>query len=98
MITENCPPWCVADHPEPGEAHRSSGSTVPVVAWVRSVARAEDLVLEVRQSDDDPTPWCYLGDGMDQHLELSLESARRLSHELMDFLARLDGGPGPVSP
>lgn len=91
MTTDNfaahrkpCPPWCVADHfaeDEPGQRrHRSRARTVAATQapTKRGGVRVGEFVVEVFRDDPAPTVWVYVGDGVDQYLELSLESTRRL--------------------
>jgi hypothetical protein len=77
-----CPAWCVADHrpvAEGGEdertrRHRSAIVDLPAIA----PDGALELMIELHRVDGETTTWVYVGDGTDQRLELSVESAARL--------------------
>jgi len=83
---DSCPRWCVADHgaeDEFGEVrHRSAIRSVPAVSRDRAGPKAIDLLLEVHSSERDATVWLYLGDGEDQRLEVTLDSAGRVAAAL----------------
>jgi len=77
-----CPAWCVADHrpvAEGGEDERSRRHRSAIVD-VAAIApdRALELMIELYRIADGPTTWVYVGDGVEQRLELSIESAARL--------------------
>ena len=85
-----CPPWCVADHRGEleGGAVRHRGPTVSLGVLLRHPDATEapaELLVEVHRSEGDETTWVYVGDGTDQRLELSVESAARLSRVLAAF-------------
>jgi len=89
-----CPRWCVADHTAEDECgdirHRGATTTVPVVARARAGPVSTELLLELSSDDRDATAWLYLGDGTDQRLEVTLESAGLLAAALTRALAALE--------
>ncbi|MGV8885347.1 MAG: DUF6907 domain-containing protein [Microbacteriaceae bacterium] len=84
-----CPRWCVADHAredEAGEVRHRGVTEVLTVALRQAHGRRFDrgapvteLLIELHQTVGDNTVWLYIGDGADQRLELSRESAAQLA-------------------
>ncbi|TBN57533.1 hypothetical protein EYE40_09105 [Glaciihabitans arcticus] len=76
----------MADHASEDEfgevRHRSATVTVPVVARARAGPTATDMMIELWSRERDATVWLYLGDGSDQRLEVTLESAGLLAAAL----------------
>lgn len=80
------PVWCVVDHAQVGApaAHQGRGVEVAVQAWVAGDARSPGGTSSVRElvavphGSDDGQLWLYVGDGEDQHLDLTAESWRRV--------------------
>ena len=90
-----CPSWCVADHrrEQEGGAVRHRGPTVALGVLLRHPehgAVPAELLIEVHRSEGDATTWLYLGDGTDQRLEVTLESAGLLAAALTRALAALE--------
>lgn len=89
-----CPDWCVVDHAEGNaEPHTSEGREVSVdrltaIPGERSRAQSAPMVVTMRR--DGEGEWIYVGDGTDQHLELSVESWRRVIGALRETLDRFD--------
>ncbi len=87
------PPWCVVDHDEAGASTRHEAEGVPIVvtlleaqAGLPSRPTSAEVVAVLHHDGDGP--WLYIGDGVRQHLELSLDSWRRVAavaNELIDL-------------
>ena len=67
---------------------RHRGPTVALGVLVRhpeAGAQAVELLVEMHQTARDASAWLYIGDGIDQRLELSVESAGRLAQVLLQY-------------
>lgn len=100
-LSEERPPWSTADyweqdHPD-DHRHESDSIDVPVVLLMRRADRKRHRIVREKHADlfsitayqylQDPEIWVALA-GDDTGLTLSLESARRLKHELASFLRK----------
>ena len=88
--SEPCPAWCVGghqenDHPD-DRVHRSTSFPVPVVLrrsepeGERMARRIEhdDFEVALSRVDGESDTWLYVGNGPGMHLDVTVESARRL--------------------
>lgn len=86
-----CPPWCIADHPtedEPGSVrHRGATHVIPVMLEGRGSngPHVNELLVEVSRCHGEAAVWVYLGDGW-TGFSVSLESAERLTAALVATL------------
>lgn len=101
-LTEECPRWCAVqhelqDHPS-DRRHESAAVVVPVVelsggepppAGPGDVAVAAELVVVLHRRVGASQTWVYVGDGVDQRLELTAESCVRLVGALGAVVAAL---------
>jgi hypothetical protein len=79
------PDWCTSEHgatlhPD-DEDHRSSGVAVPLTvrtAGSAGVAAETDAEIGLLRRRSDSTNWLVIEDGANLHVELTLDSARRL--------------------
>lgn len=100
-LTESCPAWCAGQHAESDfpddRAHSSDTPSVPVIrtdhvlqgdAVRHCIAAADFEVVRRRGINGDGDEWIYVGDGIGtgQHLEITVESARRLARALATLL------------
>ena len=95
---DECPRWCAVDHADSDHpddrVHRSMAAPVPVIfresilsaAGVLHPVGAAEAEIGISRADGDPQVWIYVGVGRGAEIELSLESARRLSRELDERL------------
>jgi hypothetical protein len=98
-----CPEWCARDHDKADvdgdRDHLSKVTYSPVIRLLRASedrgpsrreAVAADTVLGVFQGPDEPHPWISIGFSEEgEHLELSIDSARRLASDLGMLLEQL---------
>lgn len=93
------PPWCVIDHGEAGAPTRHEAEGVPIaVTLLESPVGCPSYpspgeVVAVLHRDGEGA-WLYIGDGTHQHLELSLDSWRRVA-AVAEELIELHGLSAP---
>lgn len=92
-----CPSWCISehckvDHPE-DSGHYSTHDSFPVIAPTGSAFRQQgvtctEFIIGMRRFPNQSESWVFIGDGEDttMSIEISLESAHRLSRILANFL------------
>lgn len=95
---DDCPAWCDGGHRENDQSddwvHHSAGITIPVITRELSIVNrqlhtaieASTFELGLTHLDGQSETWLYLGDGTGQHINVSLESARRIEHVLRRVL------------
>jgi hypothetical protein len=91
-----CPTWCVRQHDEADldgdRDHLSEVIYSPAIRLLRITrghdsyrreASAADVVMAIFQGPDEPHPWISIGSSEErEHMELSVDSARRLASDL----------------
>jgi len=99
-LTGPCPAWCREEHAlqdQPRDRrHDTAPEHVPVIRLdrrlgeteVERVMDASEFMLGAYQYLDDSEVWVFVGDD-EQHIEVSLESARRVHAALTRLLERL---------
>lgn len=98
------PPWCAIreehDHRHESTAREIAGTLLSVADWAPgapSVAVPRELVALLHTAADET--WIYVGDGTDQHLDLSIESWRRVIGAVQGLLlAQAPDITHPVGP
>jgi len=104
-LDEPCPAWCHGDHSgqdfEADRKHLSETVTVPVITHGRAprwrhlpgdVVEADELPIAVYRRVGERETWLAIANDS-QNVEVSLESAARLSGELAALLEELTGEP-----
>lgn len=104
-LDEPCPAWCHGDHSgqdfEADRKHLSETVAVPVITQGRAprwrhtpgyVIEADELLIAVYRRVGDRETWLAIANDS-QNVEVSLESAARLSSELAALIEELTGEP-----
>ena len=92
-----CPSWCISehsstDHPE-DSGHYSTHDSFPVITpngsgFRQQGATCAEFIIGMRRFPNQSESWVFIGDGEDttMSIEITLESAHRLSRTLARFL------------